>query len=360
MLIWHDVIDEPAPVAAWISQGLEGAEIVTSLDQAETAIARDPEGLLVALVSPPEHVLARALSRQQPPDEALRIWGDGAQCLLDLVRRNRRRIRLIDSAMAVARPRALADLLSISDAAFLARVPEAGPEQDPVLLLLATHCLRHDPDARKMADELAASMVNLSGDVAQAPDTATNAFVSYHLRQQDIIESKALDARVRAQLETALAQNLQALTESRSELEQARGLLGEQEVQIAGLTDENKRYACSVELLSQQNQAMVGEMEALHATHIQLNQRLKQINEGLESSQVQAGDLAQQLRQSETRLLRRNDEISGLQKDVELAQTQRAAIEAELHRVMSSRSIRMTAPMRQFGNLLRRLRGRKA
>ncbi|WP_204115911.1 hypothetical protein [Shimia biformata] len=302
MLIWHNPRHDLSTLADWLAAAA-GAAVVRDLTAAETALDQSGTPPLVLLSADPRSVIATALDRGTPPTEALRDWSAETEAMLGLFRRHRRLVHLVDAASARAYPEALADLLELPGD--LPDVPADGSGPDPLSLVLAEHSLRADLTASLLADELAASTPDLTDGALPLPADPAAAFLSLQLSRSQLTEM----TRRAETAETALNVQLR-LTE-----------------------------------------AATNEMD-------RLQQRLEQVNAGLDSSQAQLDEVTTQLARRDNQITALSGHQQTLRAQIRDREEERAAIQAELDRVMASRSIRLTAPLRQLGDLVRRAQQR--
>lgn len=180
-----DLHSDSAPVLTLVSLREEQAEtqmLTRLLGAADPApqvavapaleAALDGQGLVLAVVTQPERMLAHALGQGQVPSEAVAAWQVWAEARLALLRRARSRVVLLCADTLMATPEALTGPLGTRLGCAFSDIPKAGPAQkDPRAALhdiLARHLLKSSPRLRALAEELGASIIG--GDLPVAGD----------------------------------------------------------------------------------------------------------------------------------------------------------------------------------------------
>jgi len=309
MLIWHNPHHELFALADWIAAAAEDAVILTDLATAETALA-EPEALpLVMLTDSPQARVAAMLRQGVTPAQALQEWSGEAEAILGVFRRHRCVIRIIDATTARAHPERVAQLLELPRA--LPEQPQAAATPDPMLMVLAEYSLRVDPALDLLANELAACIPDIAHGLPLPHADPDAAFVSYHLVREEHAENQHRITTEFDKLKNAFSSNLQDIAALQTQQETTTQDAAAREARIA-------------ELKAAETQ-LTNNLEAVH-THLQIERDV---------AKAQAAELEQRLGQAEK---------------IE------TALRQELHRVMQSRSVRITAPLRRLGDVLRRLR----
>lgn len=340
------VADQPAGQAlvVWCADAAAAAPLLTAIGPVDLR-SELPAGSAEATAMPatlllylaPREVLCRAMTDGIAPAAALEAWRSDARALLALSRRDRRRVRLAEIGAARANPAAFAAALGL-DAA-----PDPAPPdpRDALLDLLAGQTLAGDATTRAMAAELEAASLDLTGGTGGASPDPEEAFRSLTDLRQETVLLRQQNRSMREEMET--------LAEGRA-----------QDAETA------RRAALETELLQAQNRSMQEEMETLARGRLQLEQRLAQLNQGLESYQSQVGDLrdrqaalGRRLAEKEQGLLDAGRQIRDLEaygaelrRAIARGQQERAAAEAELQRLLASRAWRLTAPLRRIRLLI--------
>lgn len=298
---------------------------------APTGIDRAAEvPVLVILAPSPAVLFAAIMERAETPEAAREMWRERVSAWLALNRRNRRAVLVADPADIRAHPGAFLRRLNLPDtaearAALTGAAPDTSEAEsaDPVRRILAQHALEADLRCRTLAGELDAVRLPLSGTAPADPATA--AFAADRRRQDERRERDLLQAQQKSlyeQTEALYREKLQA----EQRLKQLQGGLDSQEAQIGKLEAE----------LAGLRHRLAGKEQALQA----------------------AGALLRDLDQVRARLDDRIAELErrGADQAAALAErsTEAATLQGELDRILSSRSYRLTAPLRRLRGLFGR------
>lgn len=269
----------------------------------ETVQAANPkgEGAILLLPHSPAEALCRALRKGEEPTAAGNAVLEEMTALLNFQRRHRRRVVLLDQAVARHDPQALLQFCGQKSgkAAQEAVQAAAGEAPSAVMMVLAQVRLQADPMLSRLAGEFAAAARILSRRLDVDPDAA---FVTFLQEQEELA------------------------------------------------------------LLRDQQRSMYEQMETLYSEKQQLEQRLEQTRGGMESFQAQSEAQAREIDMLKGRLAGKDEVVraAGAKLD-EMEQIaahqalQAAEVKAALQAFHNSRSYRMTAPLR---GLRRMLRGR--
>lgn len=312
------------------------AVIPTDADAAraalDAALGDDPQSALCLIYTAPAAHLARILGNDDRADleAATADWAAQAQHLCDLYRQNRQRCILFEAGALRRFSQTGFDRLGLAARAepFCANLSTAVAPDAPMLMLAANAHLENCPRERSLALELMASTQPLSNaDDAPLPATA------------------ALSA-TRAQAQALqVAQSLaQAQAQTIAELHAARALHEET------------------------HQKLEAELRTAHADREQLQDRLSQSDAARDLLHQQSTLLMDERRALADALARksqdmeqqRQDHAAALQEMTATAahdkaqfEDTRTELEHEIGRIMSSRSMRMTAPLRAILRVLR-------
>lgn len=416
-----DNIDAHPSLSVWCVDMLAGDPVLRALRQrfdlylcADLADAgarvSDEGGDILLLCLSPTEILCRAMSAGALPGAALKDWQAQAQDIIALNRRNRRKVRIVDIRMARDHPAAFQRWFGLSGddeqiSALSNDALGAKPDRDEILHLLAQRALQDDMSARLLMGELEAVSLNFAEPTDAVADDPDAAFLSYQdmrlqQRQGEVLQaqSRTVQEEVevlrlsKQQLEQQLEQGLELAGEEIRQLREQDALLQaqnraaqeeaevqnkrrqqlEQAQELAG--KEIRQLREQDELLRAQNQTLQQELEVLAQGRTQLEQRLEQVNQGIESYQVQvAGLMAEQAglkrrnANKEQALQQAGEMLRGLEVQVEhltrdlqraadrQARKQQQIEEAEegLRRFLNSRSYRLTAPLRTIRALFR-------
>lgn len=386
--VWSETA-EAAPLIEALRREREVEELADLPEPAGIATGAEAAETLLLCLSP-GGALAQAMARQTLPAQALEEWQSQARRLLALNRRNRRRVRILFLDAAARRPEAAAGLFG---AALADWNPEPAREDTPaqagddaVLRLLAQSLIATDAEARALAAELdAVSLLPAAEDAATEAEAAFHAWQAAGAAKRQAVEVAALQAAANdrnAALQAALEQVLeQAGAEAErtqadldaqaaradalaAEMEAARAeagarieeLLAELEASRAetGTTREE------VDLLQAQTRLMRSELDMVAREKLQLEQRLAQVSQGLESFRAQAeereaelGTLRGRAADKDRGLEAAGREMQALAARGAALEARAAALEARLRQVENSRSMRLTRPLRRMTSLLR-------
>ena len=339
------------------------------------------------------------------PARAVAAWCDEAEAMLRLNRANRRRVHLLDVAMAGRNPRAFLSHFALPETKDMIAALETLDRApgDPVLTLLARHCLGGTSRAATLRDELAAVAYDFAPVAAggRAAREEADAVLSAYRKAQQSSEQNTLLHSQNALIQGELDSQVAACTA----LEQ----------QAARLGDEARKARSQATELERANSSLRDDLARLGEAETRLGQRLEQTSQGLESSQRELAGMKQQtellkaqnrLLQDETEILQKNNQslssqaeegarmairiaakeqalsaaatrldtlenritllngtaerqraeadgrITALETDLHESRERSAALERELQRITMSKSFRLTAPLRRLRGLL--------
>jgi len=245
----------------------------------------------------PVETLCRVMARDTLPSVALQSWVAQTQGIMALNRQNRRKVRIMDVSMATRHPGDFLGWFTLpktkEQIAALGRDAQvSGPAagRDDVLCLLAQRALLGDLAARALLGELEAVSLNFADEAGFENADLDAAFLSYQ-----------------------------------------------------GMRDTQGQVA----LLQAQNTLVQQEQEMLAQDRIELGQRFDQVNQGIQ-------DLQRKTREKERALQQAGVMLEDLEAQVgDLHQTLGAEQE-KLRRILSSRSYRLTTPLRSLRGLVSR------
>ena len=353
-----EAADRP-PLVVWCADAEAAAPVLRALEhrfdialRATLPAAAEDTGMLLLYASP-AGVLREAMATAGDPDAALAGWRRQMQRILDLNRRDRRRIRLADQSAALRHPDRFCACLDLPDSAVW---PAAAHDSDDILLLLARQMLQGESAGSTVMRELEAASLVLAG--ADGPGGAENGAAARAYRSL-IRTTEGLERQNRA-----MQTEIDALGEAKEAL--TREIEGSRDAARQAQAAAESRAALQVDLLQAQNRAMQEEMETLTQRRQQLEQRLDQLNQGLESYQAQITELqnrqaglARKMAGKERGLQAAGERVQELETLVtqlrdETDRTRRARSETQhrLEQVLRSRSYRLTAPLRRMRALI--------
>jgi len=264
----------------------------------------------------PVLTLAQAMANQQSPDEALNQWMVTAEQNLALVRKNRRRITLVESVLARYQPQVLLRRLNERLALSLTSrsgSPSAMEAQNPLELLIADRAIKANLQALRVFQELQATSLPLGSYEELLPDPLSS-WQAYH---QEVTQS-------RADVESLKEKNQRL----RQEQEQLKMRLKELD------KEEDKMSSTRVQAIQDENDLL---LKQLH--HVQ---------EELESYYLESRSLLQKYDQTEAQRKK-------LERQRNSAMQRARALQQKIDEMRDSRSWRLTKPLRA-GNIFRRKR----
>lgn len=326
ILVWSA---DPARAAPLIETLAEGYRLETSARLPEPGALNGEAGAarpVLLLFQNPVRMLTRLMARGTAPAEALSSWRGQARAILALSRRDRRRVQVIDLAAALAHRPAFAAHFDLSDAPAADDTPNDAPARsnappDMFLTLLAERLLLGDGEARALKAELAAVAIDLSGQDAAAPDSLAGAYHAWR-DMQDALEARAALSAEMDALGSDLAKSRDA-----NELLQAQNRYMQEELEkLAARRAELEETAASVTRLNTRLADKAASLAALDTAYA----RLEGVQEQL------AADKAR----TEAALTRARADLG--------------AEQAALQRVLTSRTWRLTAPLRTLRALFAR------
>lgn len=363
ILVFTDI---PHPARAEALSGIlkdvAGLTCVESLEALEHAAQADPQARMVVVFMQPDIDIGRALESGTAAKKALEGWTKRTGALLDLLRRNRRRLALIDDITLFADPdRAQALLGTPLD-------PPAEDEQSSALLrLVGQAVLARDARAAALAGELVASSQGGEGkpvNLQSAQDEFTTLRHAIERENKVLREVEQYKASLTARqeehdsilaelltLQETVSTNRDELERKSAQLVQLRQGLESGEAQIRQLeqalkTAEARAGTLQQDLSAQQRRHTEESRE--QATLAE--QSLSALNErslALEKLEAEAEDLRRAVQD-------RGGEVALLTQRLAEADATRRAQEAEIAAFYSSKSYRMTAPLRWLSAALRR------
>lgn len=355
-------------LAALAAALTEGDQVLAfSLAAAEAALSGGHR--LALLWTPAETVLTGAFAQGLSPGRALMNWAQEAGALLELFRRNRRRIVMVPGdLLAGAAGRAqLAEWLDLPQVPAQPEVP-AAPRLPGILALLAAPCYA---EWRDVQEELRASSVGMSEHALTGADLEDLAAELADWRAQSTRISLLQDRLANRQrlLDAALAEGAAlrgAVSELLAETHESTGHPATEGVETALLRDQLALMQGVMEEMQAATaaRATVEETAALQtalATAEQNTARaLAEARAAAEARLEVEGNLAEALAEAraavearlevEGNLAEARAEIEGMRRELE----DRRAHEAAIYR---SHSWRVTAPLRRVSLFLGRHRG---
>ena len=329
--VWSADPAGAAPLAAL----LDGAEMVDRLPETPG------EGRLLILHLAPVAALARAMAAGSAPAAAAGDWARDTAALLRLHRAARRQVRLAELSAARANPGAFAALAGVEPP----ETPLPEPEvEDPVLCLLAQRLILGDARLAALAAELEAASADLTEGQGLAGDDPAAAWRAHGARTPDPAGAQAA-ARARGEADLLKAQNrammeeLESLARRRQQLEERLAQTGQGlesfKAQVAEL---NTAMAALRERMAQKEQAL----HEAGAQVVEAEARLATLKGDLDRARNDAG----------ARIGALEAEAQTRAEALAAAEAEAAGLRAEIERIVSSRSFRLTAPLRRMRALI--------
>ncbi len=352
LIVWS--ADPNASTALAQALGLNLLDTLPAPETIETG-AQAPEMLL--LCASPVRFLCQAMAQGTAPAAALERWIDLAHAVLAVNRRNRRRVHIVDMALALRDPAQVLARFGAGTGDKPLLETESEPATDPVLALLAQRCLDTNPAARALASELEAVMADSGADSGLAPEDDPDAvFQAWR---------DAGSAGQQASQEAGLLRTQLSLMQEESDLVQAQGRAAEAELQGLSenaLLQEQRLAQMSEGMASFQVQVDQQQAEKAHMA-AKLGEKeaaLSAAGEMLRGLEMQAGELNAALGRSNAALDQSNAALDQSNAALDQTRATLGAVEADrdgiahhrdglLGRVQeleSSHSYRVTAPLR--------------
>jgi len=307
LTVWSASADE----AAQVLQALRETYEVTRLQSLSEAAG---EGPVLLLPLPPALMLCRAMSGGTAPAAALTAWLQQTRALLELNRRDRRRIRVVDLAAALAHPAAFRRHFGLNEGSG-PEAPRRNSADDLFLLTLAKRLLAENPQARRLANELEAVSVDLSGKGPTDPAPP-----------QAVVRAYQAHRRAEEELETLRRRNAELEDTATRKAEKARAAQDAIEV----LQAQTDKLQADLDKLARRNGVLEEETAVLPVMRLRLGDK--------ERSLQAAGDL---LRQAES-------DQGALKEELERLRAGQDRLVAEIDRIHRSRSYRVTGPLRRL------------
>ena len=301
-----------------------------------------PDGYFILVYTQPQLALMHAMEQGQEPEKALQEWEEGANALIALYKKNRRRAVLINSHPAGSNLEGLAAALSShwNIEIPLAKTGDSGSERpvDPYLQLIATFAVQQSRQLTGLLAQLEACTLPVNSEEA-APKSELDINALYH-RISELYQEKdryeALTKQYEA-LEKENQQITQQLHKAQEELERARQQSQEQK---SALEAENQLIIEQLHLVQEEleltlqahkdeekgTEKLRAEIASLKAAQTKADAEKKQRAE--EMNKLRAS-----LKAAESQHHKSRNEATRLQQELEQArqqsQEQKSALEAE-------------------------------
>lgn len=392
LIVWCDDAEAAAPLVTALRQRF-AVELQDGLPALDPRLEDLPAAGLLLLYLSPAETLCRAMAAQTPPSGALAAWRSRAEDILALNRRDRRRVRLLEIGAGRANPDMFRRHFDLPQAEM-----SALPPQDQVLGLMADQVIGGDPQARRIQGELEAASLDCTGgeQAAESPDAAFFAYQHVCQAQQkaEVLQAQArltqkelsALAAQKETLETAVATAEQDRQKAQKDVDllksQNRAVQEELEVAsrhkldlesgLEAAQQDRRKAQREADLLQAQVRLMKQEMDTLSADRERLEQRLAQMSQGLESHQAQIAALSDErdrlsrrveekehslaaaaagLRDAETQRDYLTTRLDGALAERDSARRDAQAKDAEIQNILTSKSFRLTGPLRRLRSL---------
>lgn len=389
-------VEEPFgdAIAAQVSAALPGLSFTVLSDIAEITGLPKQSAILLAVSSPVERLAGHLLSLGDVA-AALAEWKTGTSALLKDIRKIRHRLWLVD-----ARALALGDhatLNCFSDAKTGVSGLSVAEEPSPWLLLLAETLIERDPEAQRMAGEIAAMRrgavgLQVTPSVCQAAFEVVSALTAERGLLRDQVALQLEKAEQRAKVEAELKAAADEIVRLKSEAKSAKKSLAEKSAEIERL----KPVVGNLDKLLLNVANVVGDgsvsdvkpgvdeavslLASLHTERTLLRENIQlqleaaaKISSELATAKSAVADRNLQKAKAEALQRRLDDMVATMamreallgqallddQKIIAGDRTEEErrradALEAELHKVYASRSWRVTRPLRTMLSIGRR------
>lgn len=275
--------------------------------------SRNPDTTYCLIYTAPQQHLARRLNADDILDNVVAQWRAETEALLAFYRQNRARCFIFEAAHLQRFSRmALARLGLASEQGLKVATHRVSPDT-ALLRLVAQTCLQAQPELVDLTEELAASTLVLSNE---------------------------------ADINTALPSS-EALLALRTERER-----------MAKQQNENIQLEAALSDLRHTLEEKDAQTAQVQAEHVTLQSQLARSQGAQDILQQQSTVLLAELRDATRQAAQTAQEVDRLTQDLAQQEAERAAqvqgFEAEIERIMASRSMRLTAPLRRLMALLGR------
>lgn len=317
-------------------------QICFELSTAKSILQLNDAAILCQIYTSPERFLSRAIQYDHDLTPALEIWKDEASDMLALHRQNRDRSLLFEAAhFCRYSDVGLARLGFSTGSMILQSTLEHLFMSAPLPRLLAEAHIQSRQVIMDLRDELDASTQILSNDPHIVPPLSAELALQHYRAQALLLEE------MENELETAkrhCQMALASLKASKAESASKEGSLCDLKAEVESLRAERERLGAEVSERDTRLRVRVEEIERLRAdlnttenSLLSSRQEIRRISadrdRGLEKLEVKIAELAQTSTE-------KHNQVQELEK--------------EISRIMMSRSIRLTAPLRQLRALFSR------
>ncbi len=342
------VLPGDMPLADPVAAALAAADPGLALRCVQTLEAglAQTKGMVLVPVPHPLLSLARAFEAGASPDAALAQWADATRALMTALRRDRKRVVLMDAgALAAGHPGAF-DILQArfeldpsapTPAAAADGIPDPGLAPDPAALARAVLVLWADPEATELAETLAA----LQHGPVQPPRLARDGLDAVLAAPQDRADPDNVpDPADPAPAPDDPDPDDPAPDESEAE---ERQLLRDSLAELLGEVSRLEADRDALQALRDRQQDELADRHLLAALNDSLEKRLQARDADRRQREGVLGQVMLRDAQARGALEAR---VARLEAERDAATAELQAMQAELDRVYHSNSWKITAPIR--------------
>lgn len=308
-------------------------QVFPSTDALRGVIDQHPDATICLIYTAPARHLAHALDQDATLEQAVANWQTDTTALLSIHRQNRAHCTLLESGHLQRFSKTALTRLGLPDTAELA-IPTIEPAGAITVLMADTH-LRNIPTLTNLAEEQAASSTILSNDaILEEPVATQAALLAQRTQRMQAAEQDKAITRLQAEIDTLLGE----VEKGRKASESAELDKAQHAADITALELRLAETKGARDILQNQSSVLLSELRVATEQSLQQTQEIDRLNR----------DLGHQLHLHEEQA-RKIAEIEA-DRDMRIH-----GLEAEIGRIMTSRSMRLTAPLRS----LLRIMGRK-
>lgn len=327
-------------------------------EQITAALAANENTQLCLLYSRPEQHLGQSLDQGVSMEAAVADWRAQMQLLLDLYRGQRARCLVIETGhlqryweLGIAR----LNLEPGSNDTPKIK-PSTIPTVAPLLQLVAQSQHERQKDLKRLSDEIAASSINLSNKTPEGlGQLASDALAFMKAETEKAAKNDADHKKLIALRDDEIAELRKTLNVSKVNLSNAEVALAEQTDLAKELNAKLTEFQVARDFLTKQNGTLISDLRDVSTQNGTLRRDVQAFEADLKQRAKDIELLNAKFLNREnahaTELSDRANELNDLRHQRE-AEVQR--LNDDIHRIMTSRSMRITAPMRWVLKLLGR------
>lgn len=345
MALWDSDDPELGAVAEVLADWF-GLKLLDAIPATEHGL-----GTILLLCRAPSEYICRALGQGEDTTAALESWQAKVRPVLTLKRRKRDQTHLVDIEALCRDPLTFLRHFGLpeKDGVISVLSALADPAPDPILQILAQQSLHADIVCRALASEFDAVAVNLQADDPQDRAALDVLAQAYRQRQDEQTELNLLRSQQQSmyqQMETLYAEKIQA----EQRLVQVNNGLESSQAQIKALQDERQRFRNQIGSRDNDIEGLRNRM----AIKEKVLQKTGRMLRDLEQTKV-ALEQDNAALQHVTETLRGN--IASFEQNQKEQAERIGTLEAEMHRILNSRSYRLMAPLRHLRTTLKGKKG---